>query len=366
MEQKSKNFTRLFWGTVIVLCAAGVFITIFILRQREVTLMSSSAARNSDAPAMRNSDAPISSGETIDTLDFFITDHLDQALGGTHNMSHFLSGNNYYNVNWSADSFMVHTWDSNYIYLKEDHSIGPIPAYTFTPGTWMKRFMRVGEKITVSNNMLQWYDSSCNTTSRQSFPYSVTLESHIPNYNAGGDLGVQDVIVLKYEYAGGMERNYYSREWGFILWEEYDSLGQPTVNRSIFNQNTGSSPIVPARACMFPEQNAVYVSKNIPKIMTKGQIATVSVTMRNTGGEIWTKSGNYRLGSYNPPDNLIWDIGRIDLSPTDRVGPGGEKQFTFTIKAPSVSGQYNFQWRMLKEGVSWFGASTLNVLINVR
>src|ERR1043165_7821800 len=85
--------------------------------------------------------------EVIDTLDFFVTKHPGVALTGSHNHSQVVSGNTSYYVKWSGEAFEVHTWDDNFIYLAEDHSWKPSVSYTFSPGIWMKRYMRVGERI---------------------------------------------------------------------------------------------------------------------------------------------------------------------------------------------------------------------------
>jgi hypothetical protein len=74
------------------------------------------------------------------------------------------------------------------------------------------------------SNRIQCYDRSCKPTTEGRFPYEMTLEAHIPNFDVGGDLGIQDVIVLKFDYFGcprNFEKFYYSREWGWIKWELY-------------------------------------------------------------------------------------------------------------------------------------------------
>jgi hypothetical protein len=47
------------------------------------------------------------------------------------------------------------------------------------------------------------------------------------------------------------------------------------------------------------------------------------------------------------------------------VAPGGEVTLNFTVTAPSASGTYNFQWRMVQECVQWFGDFTPNVAVVV-
>ncbi|GEM_PF-3409948 len=202
---------------------------------------------------------------TIDVLDYFLTKHVDKGLTGTHPLSQVIDGQKTYFMKWKKDQdpagfssvFEVYTWDENFIYLKEDHSGAPVNYYTFTPGTWMKRHMTIGEKVTVNNNTIAWYNPTCQTVPppNQPFPIELTLERLDPEFAAGGDLGKQEVIVLKYDSSIGnpngiYERFYYSREWGWILWEEYDKATNNKRNTSTFNRitNTFLRPLLSA-AC---------------------------------------------------------------------------------------------------------------------
>src|SRR5438105_3825196 len=96
--------------------------------------------------------------------------------------------------------------------------------------------------------------------------------------------------------------------------------------------------------------------------MILGQSYPVSVTMRNSGTNTWSAASAYRLGSQNPQDNFTWGRGRVDL-PFD-VPPGGTVTFTFNV-TPSGLGSLNFQWRMVQDGVAWFGDFTPNVPVTV-
>jgi hypothetical protein len=108
--------------------------------------------------------------------------------------------------------------------------------------------------------------------------------------------------------------------------------------------------------CMSTRTNdALFVAVDVPAVMTPGQTATVSVTMRNIGTSTWTAATSYRLGAQNPQDNGTWGTGRVELDAGDAVAPGQEHTFSFAATAPSTAGLYNFQWRMLREGVEWFG-----------
>jgi hypothetical protein len=99
--------------------------------------------------------------------------------------------------------------------------------------------------------------------------------------------------------------------------------------------------------------------------MTAGQQYSVSVTMRNSGGTSWSPGALYRLGAINPYDNMRWGMSRVILAANDSVGPGQVRAFNWTVTAPSTPGQYNFQWRMVQDGVAWFGVETANVVVNV-
>jgi hypothetical protein len=97
--------------------------------------------------------------------------------------------------------------------------------------------------------------------------------------------------------------------------------------------------------------------------MTAGQSYSVSVTMQNTGGTTWTAAQLYRLGAVNPYDNTTWGFSRVGLGSAESVAPGQQKTFTFTVTAPTVVGTYNFQWRMVQDGVAWFGDLSANVAV---
>ncbi|MCL5795694.1 MAG: hypothetical protein M1338_05070 [Patescibacteria group bacterium] len=110
--------------------------------------------------------------------------------------------------------------------------------------------------------------------------------------------------------------------------------------------------------------NAQIVSQYVPNSMKVGNTYQAMVTVRNIGNTTWTKSALYRLGSANPYDNLNWTIGRVALEDWDNIKPAQMKTFTFNV-TPKNAGSQNFQWRMLKEGVAWFGDLTPNLTINV-
>ena len=127
-----------------------------------------------------------------------------------------------------------------------------------------------------------------------------------------------------------------------------------------FGDATTNIPIT----VLTPSNQAEFVSQQVPAVMYVGEPYAVSVTMRNTGNTTWAAGSVFKLGSQNPQDNMTWGFNRVVV--TQPVPPGGQYTFNFGVTAPSPKGTYNFQWRMVKEGVEWFGAFTNNVAVSVR
>ncbi len=105
---------------------------------------------------------------------------------------------------------------------------------------------------------------------------------------------------------------------------------------------------------MMAENNARFVSQTVPSTFEPGASYNISVTFRNTGTTTWQNSNAYRLGTQSPQDNTIWmGTNRVAL-PYD-VAPDEEVTFDITITAPTAEGIYTLQWRMVQDGVEWFG-----------
>ena len=103
-------------------------------------------------------------------------------------------------------------------------------------------------------------------------------------------------------------------------------------------------------------QNAAeVVSITAPSAVAPGATFTATIVMTNSGGNAWTSSGLYRLGSESPRNNLTWKAdGRVEL-PSDPINPGATATFTATFTAPTTPGVYNFSWGMVQDLVEWFG-----------
>ncbi|WP_171717198.1 NBR1-Ig-like domain-containing protein [Paenibacillus phytohabitans] len=122
-------------------------------------------------------------------------------------------------------------------------------------------------------------------------------------------------------------------------------------------------PAVFAPSTMYASgREATILSHTIPATMQAGVTYPVTVTVRNDGTEAWSEQKVYRLGDVNDGDPFSY--GR-KLIPDGRVVlPGQSFTFSFNMTAPSTTGSYITDWRMLQENVEWFG-STLTIQVSV-
>ncbi|WP_157355473.1 RHS repeat domain-containing protein [Stenotrophomonas maltophilia] len=107
----------------------------------------------------------------------------------------------------------------------------------------------------------------------------------------------------------------------------------------------------------------VVYEQEVPATMEAGRAYTIKMKFVNTGNTTWRASTGYALGSWNPENNTRWGVARVQL-PNDVI-PQLPAFFEFTVTAPSLPGTYSFQWRMLEEGVEWFGGASPEVQVTV-
>lgn len=126
-----------------------------------------------------------------------------------------------------------------------------------------------------------------------------------------------------------------------------------------------SSNVVSPPPCSPPDSASFITQEGVPAQLTAGQQFTITIKTKNAGCNTWSASGDNptRLGSQSPQDNTLWGTGRI--AATADVASGEIGIFTATLTAPKTAGTYDFNWRMVHDGVRWFGDSTPNVQVKV-
>jgi hypothetical protein len=161
-----------------------------------------------------------------------------------------VTGSDYYLEKWTNPQQIVHYWyDDTNIYMGED-TTAQYP-YKFHPGIWARRHMRIGEVVDMTGNQIALLDKTCGISQAGLCPYRNTLEAHYPQYDLGGDLGVQDVIVLRYAWGApdfaNVEREYYARGFGIVKWEWW--TGNQLMARVLTNLVARYAPVPINPAC---------------------------------------------------------------------------------------------------------------------
>ncbi len=98
-----------------------------------------------------------------------------------------------------------------------------------------------------------------------------------------------------------------------------------------------------------------------PATLAPGQSFTARVIFENRGSTTWTEAGGFRVGAVG--DDATWGSARVVL-PGD-IAPGEWAYVTLKLRAPATPGAYRFQWRMVHDGVRWFGAASPERTIQV-
>ncbi len=110
-----------------------------------------------------------------------------------------------------------------------------------------------------------------------------------------------------------------------------------------------------------PPLDSQFVGQTIASSMASGQTYYVTVSFKNTGSTPWTKATGFKLGSMNPELDSTWGLSTVSLGATETINPGDTKVFKFTVYAPGIAGNFNFQWQM-RSGAGAFGEASTNVI----
>ncbi|OXM87399.1 NBR1-Ig-like domain-containing protein [Paenibacillus rigui] len=125
----------------------------------------------------------------------------------------------------------------------------------------------------------------------------------------------------------------------------------------------GNSGTIYGGACYYSACNtyityiahkSTLIDHTIPSTMEAGKTYPVTVTYRNDGDEPWTEVSAYRLGAVGDSDPFA--NGRQTIAGGHSIAPGQQYTFSFTMMAPNT-GTYISDWRMVKDGLTWFGPS---------
>ena len=94
--------------------------------------------------------------------------------------------------------------------------------------------------------------------------------------------------------------------------------------------------------------NSAPIDWTIPTTVDSGKNFYVTLVVKNTGNTTW-RVGKHKLGDYS--NTGTFGPYRIDL--LNNVAPGQQYAFNFQCTMPNQTAL--FEYRMLEEGVEWFG-----------
>lgn len=128
----------------------------------------------------------------------------------------------------------------------------------------------------------------------------------------------------------------------------------------------------PATAALAGD-NAKFTHFEFPSKLEPGQRVTVKVRVKNTGKDAWTHP-DVKLGAKDDGagqaarflEKAGGDPVRVWLDANETVPRGAEREFQFDIVAPDQEGVYVPAFRMVREGVHWFGKTVRKIVVVCR
>ncbi len=113
-----------------------------------------------------------------------------------------------------------------------------------------------------------------------------------------------------------------------------------------------------------PADDSQLTDHTFPSAMACGESQNVSLTLENTGHATWVGGSAYKLAAVGNSDPFT-STTRIAIPSGTNVYPGQSHTFELELTAPLNEGNYRSDWRMVHEGVTWFG-NRLDEVITVQ
>jgi hypothetical protein len=146
----------------------------------------------------------------------------------------------------------------------------------------------------------------------------------------------------------------------------YDDGGLAPANR-----RPAYTAFTDAVAKYAPALAATFVGDDVPASMAPGETRTVTIEVRNLGGDTWSEATQHRLGAApGCPSAAVANAftfvpgaagyansavdARVEVGAAS-VARGADATFSFAITAPAAPGDYVLGARMVRDGVAWFG-----------
>ncbi len=196
--------------------------------------------------------APTSGAARVDVLDYLLGDATTWPRVGSQSQ-HQIVDRDRREVCWvkyaNPRTFECWRWDDAFVYHVLDHAIdgNTGESYSFDDGRWLPRYVDGEWRLDVATTIV-WFDRTCQVNPARSGPVRYTQRAWLQGcLDAGGDLGMRDVLVLEYapqDPAGGPpapELFFFARGAGWFAWErggvriQFNRIGgpRPSLARNI-------------------------------------------------------------------------------------------------------------------------------------
>lgn len=110
--------------------------------------------------------------------------------------------------------------------------------------------------------------------------------------------------------------------------------------------------------------DAEMVEARFPTAMGCSANTTAVLRVRNRGTATWTRASGHALGAVDDSDPFFTADTRVRLADGERVAPGAVHEFSIPLRAMGMTGSFTTDWRMVHDGVRWFGdTSTQDVRV---
>lgn len=118
------------------------------------------------------------------------------------------------------------------------------------------------------------------------------------------------------------------------------------------NNCSGWTDVNVTNAASSDDAQCISISSSDSVVL--GGSLPVTVTMKNTGTKTWDTATPYGLTA-QPWPNLTWTGSIWNVLPSATIAPNATAVFNFSVTAPATAGSYSLSFKMLHNGVAWFG-----------
>lgn len=195
-------------------------------------------------------------GTPVNVLPFLVPDDLDAvsprvlvAEDGQTLQTWRVAPKTIARVKWGDSTALeLLAWDDTSIRLRYDRTDGRAQPWHLVPDLWAMRTWRVGDELVHADGVLIRRQAD-GSGKAETFPFATRCEAHGQQVDLGGDLGVCEVLVLRFTPHVGLPRDGYHERHTYAMRDglrfglvRYEEVRDGAVARSFTFHRVASSP----------------------------------------------------------------------------------------------------------------------------